>query len=522
MSTLDQFFHACVGNGSPTTSGEPRFFRGHRISRGTATAPDGIFAAWEWDGCRLEVRNDRYGASPLFYWHDDDQFCVSPSILTLIARGAPTTIDEPGLAAFLRLGFFLGDDTPFAAIRAVSPGSVLEWSAGTLRATAGRPRTPINRATRDRAIDGFVTLFHQAIVRRPPDGDGTFVPLSSGRDSRHILFELCALGHRPRCVTIPRYPPRPGEDERVAPLIAAAVDVPHTVLRQNPSRFDTESRKNWATHLCADEHAWYLEMIVTLGASPTVVYDGLGGALSVANRFHSRESLALIEAGRTRELADRLLRAYSVYTEPYLQRVLRADAYAALSRARAVERFGHELDGHADAPDPIKSFNFWNRIRRELALVPYGMMKHVPTVYSPYLDHELYDFLMGMPATVMSPDLAAGDKSFHTEAIHRAFPQYRDLPFENKQASKLDAGPHNVRFAMEASRFILRHAHAHRRLINRRFVLPRALYASRSTTFGRSRPWFPGLCLYLTQLELAAERRLPSTSDIVERHAPAA
>jgi asparagine synthase (glutamine-hydrolysing) len=263
-------------------------------------------------------------------------------------------------------------------------------------------------------------------------------------------------------------------------------------------------------------------MIATLGTAPTVVYDGLGGALSVPNRFPSRDSLALMEAGKTRELADRLLRSYSVQTEPYLQRVLRPDAFAALSREAAVERFGAELDVHVDAPDPIKSFNFWNRIRRELALVPYGLMKHVPTVYSPYLDHDLYDFLMGMPATTMAPQLVAGDKSFHTEAIHRAFPQHRDVPFENKQAPKLDAGPHNVRFAAEASRFILRHAHVQRRLVNRRFVLPRALYARGGTNFGENRPWFASLCLYLTQLELAAERQVPSTIDIIEQHVQAA
>ena len=522
MSTLDSFFHVRGRGESQTVAGQPRFFRGHAIPRGARALADGIFAGWEWDGRRLGVRNDRYGASPFFYWHDDQQFCVSPSILALIERGAPTAIDEAGLAAFLRLGFFLGDDTPFAAIRAVPPGSLLEWSNGTLRATGGRPRTKVNCATRDAAVDGFVTLFREAIARRPPDGRGTYVPLSSGRDSRHILFELCARGHRPQCVTIPRYPPRPGEDERVAPLVARAVGVPHSELRQNPSRFSTELQKNWATHLCADEHAWYLEMIATLGTTPTVVYDGLGGALSVANRFHSRDSLALVEAGKTRELADRLLTAYSVYTEAYLQRVLRPEAAVALSRAKAVERFATELDGHVDAPDPIKSFNFWNRIRRELALVPYGMMKHVATVYSPYLDHDLYDFLMGMPATAMAPQLASDDKSFHTEAIHRAFPQYRDLPFESKQAPRLDAGPHNARFAAEASRFILRHAHLQRRLVNRRFVLPRALYARGGTRFGQSRPWFASLCLYLTQLEMASERRLPSTIDIIEQRVQAA
>ena len=270
MPTLDAFFHVRGRDESQTTSGEPRFFRGHVIPRGVQAVPDGIFASWEWDGRRLGVRNDRYGASPLFYWHDDQQFAVSPSILVLIERGAPTTIDEPGLAAFLRLGFFLGDDTPFAAIKAVPPGSLLEWCNGTLRVNGGRPRTKVNRVTRDAALDGFVTLFRAAIARRPPAGAGTYVTLSSGRDSRHILFELCARGSRPQCVTIPRYPPRPGEDERVAPLVARAVDVPHTELRQNPSRFSTELQKNWATHLCADEHAWFVEMIATLGTAPTV------------------------------------------------------------------------------------------------------------------------------------------------------------------------------------------------------------------------------------------------------------
>jgi hypothetical protein len=355
--------------------------------------------------------------------------------------------------------------------------------------------------------------------RRPPDGDRTYLPLSGGRDSRHILFELCALGARPRCVTIPRYPPRPGEDERIAPLVAKAAGAPHAILRQSPSACAAEIRKNWATHLCADEHAWYLEMIAQLGTAPRVLYDGLGGALSVPSRFLSRDSLALIEAGRTRQLADRLLAAYSIHTDRYLERVLRPDVYASVSRERAVERFTEELDRHVDAPDPIKSFNFWNRIRRELALVPYGLMKHVPFVYTPYLDHDLYDFLMGLPATVMSPDLAAGDKSFHTDAVHRAFPQHTSVPFEDKLATKLDARAHNRRFAVDAGRFLVQHVHAGAGLLNRSYVLPRALCAATTGSFGETRPWFASLTLYLRQLELATARRIPSTLDVATMQA---
>jgi hypothetical protein len=499
--------------GGTASSGEPHFFRGHRLPRGSA-APDGVFASWDWDGSRVVVRNDRYGAAPLFYWSDRQQFMVSPSILALIEQGAPTALDADALAAFLRLGFFLGDDTPFAAIRAVPPNSVLEWTNGALTVSGGPPRARLNPARRDQAIDGFVELFRQAIGRRPPDGDATFVPLSGGRDSRHILFELCALGARPRCVTIPRYPPRPGEDERIAPLVARAAGAPHALLAQNSSQCAAEITKNWATHLCADEHAWYLGMIAQLGTRPRVLYDGLGGALSVPNRFHSRDSLALMEAGQTRQLADRLLAAYGTHTDQYISRLLRPDLGRAVSRDRAVERFAAELDNHADAPDPIKSFNFWNRIRRELALVPYGLMKHVPLVYTPYLDHDLYDFLMGMPATIMSPDLAAGDKSFHTEAIHRAFPQHARVPFEDKRAPQIDPRAHHRRFAAEAGRFLIQHPRAGAGLLNRSYVLPRAVCAATIGSFGEARPWFAGLTLYLKQLELAAAGVIPSSHDV--------
>ena len=33
------------------------------------------------------------------------------------------------LAVFLRLGFFIGEDTPFAGVKQLAPGSVLRWDA---------------------------------------------------------------------------------------------------------------------------------------------------------------------------------------------------------------------------------------------------------------------------------------------------------------------------------------------------------------------------------------------------------
>src|SRR6185503_4847645 len=126
------------------------------------------------------------------------------------------------------LGFFLGDDTPFRSIRTLPAGGTLIWEDGEVSLSGGYRFVPPQRLSRDAAIDGFVELFREAMRRRPPAGDEVVVPLSGGRDSRHILFELCESGRRPTyTVTIPRYPPRASEDERLAPLIARELGVRH-------------------------------------------------------------------------------------------------------------------------------------------------------------------------------------------------------------------------------------------------------------------------------------------------------
>ena len=508
MTFEQPFIHLRVDGSVTSVRGSAQFSRGHQIAR-TGSPPDGVFAEWAWDGERLEVRTDRYGASPLFYWHDPAQFCLSPSLLAVLQRGASTAFDWDGLAAFVRLGYFLGDDTPFAAIRTVSPGAVMSWHRGQLTSRSGRPVMAAVRISRDEAIDGFIALCRQSVRRRLPAGDRVVMPLSSGRDSRHILYELHAAGVRPECVTIPRYPPRSAEDQRIAPLVAAALGLPHRLLEQNPSRCDAEVRKNWITHLCADEHAWYVEIAAQIGKTTQTIYDGLGGALSVPNRYHSFAALEQIARGDTRAVADQLIVDYGVQSETFLRRMLRRRAYAQLSRERAVARLARELDTHRDAPDPIKSFNFWNRNRRELALWPYAILREVPHVYTPYLDQDLFDFLMGLPPTVMSPTLADG-KAFHTDAINRAFPQYAGVPFENKKAPGADPRLHNARLAREAGRYILRHCRWAPQLIDPGSAVLRAACGVVRSTFGERRPWFSLVTLYLTQLEMAAAGRAPS------------
>jgi hypothetical protein len=146
----------------------------------------------------------------------------------------------------------------------------------------------------------------------------------------------------------------------------------------------------------------------------SIVYDGIGGDVLSAGLFLEPEPLTLFEEGRFEELSDYL---FSTPEWP-LRRLLTPQHYRSWSRSVATDHLLDELRKHASAPNPVGSFYFWNGTRREIALVPYAMYRGVDQVLSPYLDHELYDFLAALPARTLL------DHSFHTDAIRRAYPRY--------------------------------------------------------------------------------------------------
>ena len=91
----------------------------------------------------------------------------------------------------------------------------------------------------------------------------------------------------------------------------------------------------------------------------SVMYDGLGGALSVPNRYHSFAALDLIARGQFETIAGHWLDSFGVRSEDALRRVIRREFLSAVSREAAVDRLARELESHSTVPDPIKSFNFW-------------------------------------------------------------------------------------------------------------------------------------------------------------------
>jgi hypothetical protein len=175
--------------------------------------------------------------------------------------------------------------------------------------------------------------------------------------------------------------------------------------------------------------------------------------------------------------------------EEILSRCLTPAFLDRASRDLAVSRLTAALPHHAGAANPIGSFFFWNALRRDIALAPYAILSDVGCVYSPYLDHDVYDLLASLPAGLLL------DKRFHDDAIRRAYPRYATLPYEQDAPEQKNVLRH-LHFPLELIGFGLAHgrsAMVQRRSLGRRITRPLRI-----------------LALYLMQLEQVIRRGEPA------------
>ncbi|MFP4683121.1 MAG: asparagine synthase-related protein [Ectothiorhodospira sp.] len=426
------WFTARYRGGEVSTEGTPSCQLGHQLDNRTGPTPDGIFVEWHWDGTTLTVRNDRYGIHPLFYACHGGEIRISPSILHVLDGPFPKTLNEPGLAVFFRLGFFIREDTPFEHVHVLPPGSELRWQKGDLQLRRGPRDAPMPAhpvGSFDEAVEEYAALFRQAMKRRAPDGSGFTVPISGGRDSRHILFELLQQGHKPdRTVTVRSRPPSPNEDIRIARILADTLELRHVEIDRPASYFQANLKDIELTHFCGSGHTWLLPVAAYLKGKTHTLYDGLAGSVISGGFQVNERKLALVEAGHTRDLATHLLRENAI--EPFLNSTLRPPMARRMNEDLAIERLTEELEGHMEARHPLVSYIFWNRTRRGISLIPYSIMGDVERVFCPYLDHDVFNFLMNLDASY-----SLGN-ALHDETIRRSYPEYAHLPYENKDAPR--------------------------------------------------------------------------------------
>lgn len=455
---------------------------------------NGVYAWWRWDGERFELGNDGYGFYPIYILKMRDGFAVSPSVGKLLEFSEEKKLDSEALAVFLRLGWFIGEDTAFESIRALPAGAIFEWEGGVERVK----RSGIEFT--ERAVIGerearkvYADLFSEAMGRRLYGDKRRVVPLSGGCDSRHILLEMVKRGERPEvCVTLEHPPPRPDEDVRIAKMVCERLGQKHLVIRQTGRAFEKEIRKNELTGYAALEHGWFVPLGEIEEIRGADVYDGIGGGVLSAGLFLTGKRLELVRRGDWNALAEELMKP-----EGYLGAILSREFAAVATRQRAKERIIEELEKHRKAANPITAFYFMNRTRRCIAVCPYRLLPSDVRVITPFLDEAVVRFLMSL-----SPELLL-DHRFHTMTIAEAYPEFADLPYESKNKPPKHDGAYYRRYALDilSNAFTSRRCKLTRLSFSFTRALPAAVIPHRTPTVA----YFGELAVFLQQLERIAD-----------------
>ena len=475
-------------NGQLAIAGSEQLFLGYSLDD-----HDGVWTKWQWDGATFELATDRYGIYPTYYFKQGPSFGVSTSVTELLKAGANAELDDAAIAVFLRLGFFLGEDTPFKAMRALPPGGRITESAGEWRLQS-TPFSPIKDGippARSVAIAEFGRRFQTAVDGLVASGQNRVcVPLSGGRDSRHILLALLNGGNRPACcVTLKHFPPKSNEDARIAAEVAAALGVQHVIIEPSPDPIGAELKKNELTNFCADEHAWAVELgrYVREGRF-NVLYDGIAGDVLSAGLFLTPENLNLYRRGKIVELAELMLGH-----EGRLQKMLTPAASHRWRRELALKKLVTELSLYSAHPNPIGQFYFWNRTRREIALMFWSILGRDAHAFAPFLAAPVFDFLASLPVEYFL------DYGFHTEAMAVSYPEYSKLPYEKKDTNSTRQ---NWADLADWSQKVMRYCvlGARGNSIRRSYLLPRLVKGLIDPNYGAHQLNLWTIPIYLEQL----------------------
>jgi len=493
MLPHEPYFHVKHVDGGFETRGATSGLLGHEIQGPGARTGEGLFAKWQWNGEALHVQVDECGFYPLYYYATPTECAISPSIPMLLLLGAPSELDYAAISVFMRIGWFLGTDTPYKAIRAFLPDGNLTWSPKRILATGAVPLAKPSHLSRSEGIDGYIELFRAALRRRLPKDDDFTVLLTGGRDSRHQLYELCLAGHKPTAAySVGEYILGSNDEMEQAAAVAQATQVQHFIINQIQSPFALEIRKNFATNFCANEHSWLWPLADHLRGKFTTIYDGLGGSIFDRGFQLTERRLDLLDAGRLHELANDLM-PKELPRSP-LSHSLRTQC----PRELAISRLTEELRIHIDTPNPIDSFLFWTRTRRSSVLSSYRVLDASHTVICPFIDLALVNHLASLPGRMML------DHNFHDDTIHRAFPQYVHIPFGPKGGPLQMSWKQARRLTVELSALLATRPGS--QFVRYSFLIPRMLRCLVDKNYSETILWIGLYSLYFLQLETLPEK----------------
>ncbi|MDP4528130.1 hypothetical protein Q3O59_03680 [Alkalimonas delamerensis] len=406
--------------GAVLLEGEPEGFYGYQLAGDTPD--DGAFVRWSLKQGRFELSADRLGLYPLYYVEMDAQLVISNS-LALLAERFPLETDAEAVGLFLRLGFYLGSDTAFLGVKRAEGQLRVQLDDTGLTIESRRPE--LKRMSQPFSAARYQQLFAGALAKLRGAQLPLYVPLTGGKDSRHILLTASSLGLPIKeSYTTRVLSPHSNDDVTIARELCQRLQVPHRVLDSEQRLHNAEQQKNIRTSFETYDHFWINQVGQYMTQkTPGLVLDGFGGDVLSQSKVVTPQMHRCYQQGDWAALA-----ALIAPMDPYFEAYFQARPEFLVSPERLQARLQAELEKFADEVIPVKSFYFWNRSRRAIAISSFRQLNGNSQAFFPYMQAELFDFLRALPEDLYF------SQQFHANCIAQAFPEFADIPFASNKA----------------------------------------------------------------------------------------
>ncbi len=405
-----------------------------------ARALEGMFAAAVWDDRRrrLTLVRDRLGKKPLYYWTDGRRLVFGSEIKAVLSHpGVPRRLNPRAVSAYLTFGYVPTPETFYEGLVSLPPGHVLTF-AGDNPPRIDRywspPRAGVDAAQvqleADEVAGEIRRLLTRAVQRRLIADVPLGAFLSGGIDSSAIVGIMSSLLDRPvRTFTI-GFEDAPGFDERsFAREVANRFRTEHQEFVVRPNAVELVEELVWHyDQPFGDSSAIPTYLLSQLtGQHVTVALAGDGGdelfagyerfaAALLLERYQRLPRLArdlvgrglatLPATGRTGSAQRFAAPSDLSLPDAYLSWLSYADGHMRDALLRqpdnwAIEDFHRVWQGSQDAAplDRLLDLNLHTYLLDDLLPKTDRMsMAHGLEVRSPFLDRELIEFAMRIPA----------------------------------------------------------------------------------------------------------------------------
>ena len=384
-------------------------------------ADDGAFVRWSMQEGQFALSTDRLGLYPLYYLQQGNELVISNSV-ALIQQQCTLEPHTEAVAIFLRLGFYLGSDTAFKGL--IRPEGKLEvrLDDNGLCLQVSRPE---RRQLAPYSPQRYQQLFAAALTRLTDCQQPLYIPLTGGKDSRHILLTAAQQGLPvQQCYTTRVLSPHCNDDVSIASTLCQRLNIPHRVLLSEQRLVNAEQQKNIRTNYETYDHFWINQVGQYMQQqAPGLILDGFGGDVLSQSKIVTAQ---MHECYQNRDWA-RLYRLIAP-SDPYYNAHFGARPELLLLPERLEARLQAELLKFADDVIPIKSFYFWNRSRRAIAISSFRQLNGNSQPFFPYMQAGVFDFLLSLPpAEYFSQD-------FHARCIGLAFPDFAAMPYASRHS----------------------------------------------------------------------------------------